>query len=58
MKNTTHDWTEPPDKQHYKKRYLERKLEEKEAEKEIDDYLTNERNPSRLDGLGRKRGEK
>jgi hypothetical protein len=38
MKNNTHDYTEPVDKQHYKKRYLLRKLEEQEADKLIKTY--------------------
>ena len=58
MKKFKHDLTEPADKQSYKKSYLQRKIQEKEAEELIDDYLTNERNPDRLDGLGRKRGER
>jgi hypothetical protein len=38
MKKTTHDLTEPMDKQHYKKRYLVRKIEEQEAEKELREF--------------------
>lgn len=58
MKKYKHDLTEPADKQSYSKRYLLRKIEEEEAEEIIDDYLTDERNPDRLDGLGLKRHEK
>jgi hypothetical protein len=45
MKNNTHDYTEPVDKQHYKKRYLLRKLEEQEADKLIKTYNNDDREP-------------
>ena len=58
MKKYKHDLTEPVDKQSYKKSYIQRKIQEKEAEELINDYLTDVRNPDRLDGLGRKRGQR
>lgn len=52
MKKTTHDYTEPVAKQHYKKKYLVRKFEELEAEQEIKDYenCTDESGTSGFDG--------
>ena len=38
MKKSTHNQSEPPEKQHFKKSYLQRKLEEKEADDEIKAY--------------------
>jgi hypothetical protein len=49
LKNNTHDYTEPADKQHYKRRYLLRKLEEAEAEKQIKTF-NNDREHDQTDG--------
>lgn len=46
LKKTTHDLTEPVDKQHYKKRYLLRKQEEQEADYEVKTYNDDERDKS------------
>lgn len=37
MKNTTRNYYDPVDKQHYKKKYLLRKIEEDESERMIKD---------------------
>ena len=47
-----------PEEERGKKRYLQRIIQEKEAEELIDDYLADECNPDRLDGLGLKRGQR
>ena len=59
-KNTETNWNEPSDEQKFRKskRYIKRLAQEQEAQKEIDDYITDERNPHRLDGLGLKRGQR
>lgn len=61
LKNTKTNWREPADetsKGKPSKKLIKRQAEEQEAQEEIDEYCTNERNPTRIDGLGLKRGQR
>lgn len=50
MKKNTHDITQPPEQQSFKKKYLLRKLEAQEAEKDIKGFTDKERDEQRYIG--------